>query len=162
HQVKDVPMTAAASLAVDERRIARYLPYSHHVTDQIIACDNHEYMTVIKVTGRAPDAYAQDELKDWIEALHNVLRGLPMGAFGLDSRTVRRRLTEYPDRTFAQPSAAQFDAACRATFGTSGLLVSALYRTVLAHPVQDPLWGRFASPEKADAKRLALWQAQSI
>src|SRR5690606_24557117 len=162
HQVKDVSMTAAASLAVDERRIARYLPYSHHVTDQIIACDNHEYMTVIKVTGRAPDAYAQDELKDWIEALHNVLRGLPMGAFGLYSHIVRRRVTEYPDSTFEQPFAAQFDAAYRATFDTSGLMVNDLYLTVLVHPVQDPILGTFASLEKADAKRLALWQAESI
>ena len=155
-------MTAAASLAIDERRIARYLPYSHHVTDQVIACDNHEYMTVIKVTGRAPDAYAQDELKDWIEALHNVLRGLPMGTFGLYSHIVRRRVTEYPDSTFEQPFAVQFDAAYRATFDTSGLMVNDLYLTVLVHPVQDPILGTFASLEKADAKRLALWQAESI
>ena len=51
-------MTAAATLAVDERRVSRYLPYSHHATDQIIACDNHEYLAVIKVAGRAPHAYA--------------------------------------------------------------------------------------------------------
>src|SRR3546814_1003272 len=78
---------------------------------QIIACDNHEYLAVIKVTGRAPDAYAQDELKDWIEALHNVLRGLPMGSLGLYSHIVRRRVTEYPDSAFNHPFASRFDAA---------------------------------------------------
>src|SRR3546814_19859262 len=84
-------MTAAAALAVDERLVSRYLPYSHHVTDQIIACDNHEYLAVVKVAGRAPDAYAQAELKEWIEALHNVLRGLPMGSLGLYSQRSEER-----------------------------------------------------------------------
>ncbi|MGA0582578.1 MAG: VirB4 family type IV secretion/conjugal transfer ATPase, partial [Castellaniella sp.] len=155
-------MTAATALAVDERLVSRYLPYSHHVTDRIIACDNHEYLAVIKVAGRAPDAYGQAELKDWIEALHNVLRGLPMGSLGLYSHIIRRRVTEYPDSTFAQPFATRFDAAYRATFDTSGLMVNDLYLSVLIHPVADPVLGTFASLEKADAKRLAHWQAESI
>ncbi len=155
-------MTAAAALAVDERLVSRYLPYSHHVTDHIIACDNHEYLAVIKVAGRAPDAYAQAELKEWIEALHNVLRGLPMGSLGLYSHIIRRRVTEYPDSTFAQPFAAQFDAAYRATFDASGLMVNDLYLTVLIHPVEDPVLGTFASLEKANGQRLAHWQAESI
>jgi len=155
-------MTAATALAVDERLVSRYLPYSHHVTDRIIACDNHEYLAVIKVAGRAPDAYGQAELKDWIEALHNVLRGLPMGSLGLYSHIIRRRVTEYPDSTFAQPFATRFDAAYRATFNTSGLMVNDLYLSVLIHPVADPVLGTFASLEKADAKRLAHWQDESI
>ena len=155
-------MTAATALAVDERLVSRYLPYSHHVTDRIIACDNHEYLAVIKVAGRAPDAYGQAELKDWIEALHNVLRGLPMGSLGLYSHIIRRRVTEYPDSTFAQPFATRFDAAYRATFDTAGLMVNDLYLSVLIHPVADPVLGTFASLEKADAKRLAHWQDESI
>ncbi|OWT65533.1 VirB4 family type IV secretion/conjugal transfer ATPase [Candidimonas nitroreducens] len=155
-------MTAATALAVDERLVSRYLPYSHHVTDRIIACDNHEYLAVIKVSGRAPDAYAQAELKEWIEALHNVLRGLPMGSLGLYSHIIRRRVTEYPDSTFAQIFAARFDAAYRATFDASGLMVNDLYLTVLIHPVEDPVLGTFASLEKANAHRLAHWQAESI
>lgn len=155
-------MTAAATLAVDERLVSRYLPYSHPVTDQIIACDNHEYLAVIKVAGRTPDAYAQNELKGWIEALHNVLRGLPMGTLGLYSHIVRRRVTEYPDSTFTQPFASRFDAAYRATFDASGLMINDLYLTILIHPVQDPVLGTFASLERASAQRLALWQAESI
>ncbi|WP_417276815.1 VirB4 family type IV secretion/conjugal transfer ATPase [Castellaniella sp.] len=155
-------MSAATALAVDERLVSRYLPYSHHVTDRIIACDNHEYLAVVKVAGRAPDAYGQAELKDWIEALHNVLRGLPMGSLGLYAHIIRRRVTEYPDSTFAQPFASRFDAAYRATFDVSGLMVNDLYLSVLIHPVEDPVLGTFASLEKADAKRLTHWQAESI
>lgn len=155
-------MTSAASLAVDERLVSRYLPYSHHVTDQIVACDNHEYLTAIKVSGRAPDAHSAADLKEWIEALHNVLRGLPFGQLGLYSHIVRRRVTEYPDSTFTQPFAAQFDRAYRRTFDAAGLMVNDLYLTVLIHPVADPVLGTFASLERADRARLALWQKESI
>lgn len=147
---------------VHERLSARYLPYSHHVTNQIVACDNLEYLAVIRVAGRSPDAHSQQERQSWIEALHNVLRGLPLGTVGLYSHIIRRRVTEYPDSCFEQPFAAQFDRAYRATFDTKGLMVNDLYLSVLVHPVADPVMGTFASLEKADATRLAQWQAESI
>src|SRR5690606_927920 len=75
---------------------------------------------------------------------------------------VRRRVTEYPDSTFTQPFAAQFDRAYRRTFDAAGLMVNDLYLTVLIHPVADPVLGTFASLEKADAARIALWQKESI
>lgn len=154
-------MTCAPALG-PERLTARYLPYSHHVTHQIIACDNLEYLAVIRVAGRSPDAHSAQERHEWIEALHNVLRGLPLGTVGLYSHIVRRRVTEYPQSRFAQPFAAQFDHAYRATFDANGLMVNDLYLSVLVHPVADPVMGTFASLEKADASRLAQWQAESI
>lgn len=145
-----------------ERLIARYLPYSHHVTEQIVACDNLQYLAVIRVAGRSPDAHSTQERHDWIEALHNVLRGLPLGTVGLYSHIVRRRVTEYPQSRFAQAFAEQFDQAYRATFDAKGLMVNDLYLSLLVHPVADPVMGTFANLEKADTKRLAQWQAESI
>lgn len=155
-------MSAATTLTVNERLVSRYVPYSHHVTDEIIACDNNEYMAVIKVSGRPAEAFAAQELQEWIEALHNILKGLPFGSVGLYSHIVRRRVEEYPESEFVQPFAAQFDHAYRGTFQTSGLMINDLYLTVLIHPVDDPVLGTFASLERADAKRLAQWQAESV
>src|SRR3546814_17189411 len=98
-------MTAA--LAIEERLVSRYLPYSQHATEQIIACDNQEYMAVIKVAGRVPDAHSLDEQKEWIEALHNVIRGMQLGTIGLYSHIVRRCVNEYPQSDFPQAFAAQ-------------------------------------------------------
>jgi len=145
-----------------ERLISRYLPYSHHVTKQIMACDNLQYLAVIRVAGRSPDAYNANERREWIEALHNVVRGLPLGSVGLYSHIVRRRVTEYPQSLFNQPFAERFDRAYRATFDASGLMVNDLYLSLLSHPVADPVMGVFANLEKADGARLAQWQAESI
>src|SRR5690625_3083376 len=123
------------NLTINERLVSTYVPYSHHVTNHIIACDNYEYLAIIKVAGRAPDAYDQSDLKEWIESLHNVLRGLSMGALGLYSHVVRRKVTEYPEANFKQTFANKFNVAYRSTFNTSGLMVNDLYLTVLIHPV---------------------------
>lgn len=82
-----------------------------------------------------------------------------MGSIGLYSHIIRRRVTEYPDSAFTQPFAARFDAAYRATFDASGLMVNDLYLTVLIHPVEDPVLGTFASLEKAIQGRTTVSEA---
>ncbi|WP_169295542.1 VirB4 family type IV secretion/conjugal transfer ATPase [Advenella sp. EE-W14] len=150
------------ALTLNERRVSRFVPYSHHVTDQIIACENKEYLAVIKIGGRSADAADIAEQHDWIEALHNVLRGLPFGKLGLYSHIIRRRVNEYPESNFPQFFASKFDNDYRATFDNNSLIVNELYLTVLIHPVADPLLGTVASLEKANSKMLKAWQDESI
>lgn len=150
------------ALALKERWVSRYVPYSHHVTDQIIASENKEYLAVLKIGGRSPDAADLSEKFEWIEALHNVLRGLSFGKLGLYSHIIRRRVNEYPDSHFPQIFARKFDNDYRATFDQNSLMVNELYLTVLIHPVQDPVLGKMAALEKADAKMLKAWQEESI
>ncbi|NYT79235.1 VirB4 family type IV secretion/conjugal transfer ATPase [Alcaligenaceae bacterium] len=149
-------------LALKERPVSHYVPYLHHVTDKIIASDNHEYLAVIKIGGRSADAASLADQHEWVEALHNVLRGLPFGKLGLYSHVIRRHVSEYPESHFPQPFAKQFDDNYRATFDSHGLMINELYLTVLIHPVSDALLGTVASLEKADPQRLAAWQAESI
>ena len=149
-------------LAFKERPVAHYVPYSHHVTEEIVACNDHAYMAIVKISGRSADAADLAEQHSWIEALHNVLRGLPLGKLGLYSHIVRRYVTEYPQSTFPQNFAKQFDEDYRATFDQHGLMINELYLTVAIYPVTDPLLGIVASFEKADPKRIAAWQDESI
>lgn len=151
-----------STLALKEKSVSRYVPYKHHVTDQIIACNDHEYMAVIKVSGRSADAADLAEQDEWIKASHNVLRGLPLGKLGLYSHTVHREVSEYPESKFPQKFATEFDQQYRATFQRDSLMINELYLTLLVHPVEDPILGAVASLEKADAKRIAAWQKESI
>lgn len=146
----------------EERTVARYVPYSHHVTEEIIACSDQTYLAVIKVGGRSADAADIGEQHGWIEALHNVLRGLPLGKLGLYSHIVRRHVAEYPKSSFPQDFAKQFDDDYRASFDEKGLMINELYLSILVRPVSDPVLGVTASLEKATAKQIAAWQQESI
>ena len=105
---------------------------------------------------------AWKEQHDWVESLHNVIRGLPLGKLGLYTHIVGRHVSEYPDSTFPQPFAQQFDDQYQATFDKRGLKINELFLTISIHPVQDALLGTVASLEKADAGRLLVWQEESI
>jgi type IV secretion system protein VirB4 len=151
------------ALTLKERPVSHYVPYSHHVTDEIIADKGNEYLAVIKVSGRSAMAASLEDQNDWLEALHNVLRGLPLGKLGLYTHTVGRYVTEYPNSQFSQVFARQFDDSYRGTFNDKNALkVNALYLTVSIHPVADELLGMMASLEKASPERLKAWQAESI
>src|SRR5690625_84842 len=132
----------------EERTVARYVPYSHHVTEEIIACRDQAYLAVIKVGGRSADAADIGEQHGWIEALHNVLRGLPLGKLGFYSHIVRRHVTEYPKSSFPQVLARQFDEDYRASFDKKGLMINELYLSVLVRHVSYPVFGLTASLEK--------------
>lgn len=151
-----------SALTLKERPVSHYVPYSHHVTDEIIKAKNNEYLAIIKVSGRSAMAASLEEQYDWVEALHNVIRGLPLGKLGLYTHIVGRHVSEYPDSTFPQPFAQQFDDQYRATFNKRGLKINELFLTISIHPVQDALLGTVASLEKADAERLQAWQEESI
>ena len=150
------------ALSLKERAVSHYIPYKHHVTNQIIACNDHEYMAVIKVGGRSADAADITEQDKWITEIHNVLRGQSLGKLGVYSHIARREVNEYPESEFPQTFAKEFDQQYRATFQKNALMVNELYLTLLIHPVDDPILGVVASLEKADAKRIAAWQKESI
>ncbi len=151
------------ALTLKERPVSHYVPYSHHVTDEIIADKGNEYLAVIKVSGRSAMAASLEDQNDWLEALHNVLRGLPLGKLGLYTHIVGRYVTEYPNSQFSQVFARQFDDSYRATFNDrNALKVNELYLTVSIHPVADELLGVMASLEKASPERLKAWQTESI
>lgn len=151
-----------SAIALKERPVAHYVPYSHHVTDEIVACNDHQYMAIIKIGGRSADAADLAEQHEWIEALHNVLRSMPLGKLGLYSHVVCRHASEYPKSDFPQLFAQQFDSDYRATFDDQGLMINELYLSILIHPVADPLLGVVASLEKADHRRLSDWQSEMI
>lgn len=150
------------ALTLKERPVSYYVPYSHHVTDEIIASNNHEYVAVIKISGRSAMAASLQDQFEWVEALHNVLRGLPLGKLGLYTHIVGRKVREYPNSEFSQVFAQQFDDAYRATFDKRSLKINEIFLSISIHPVEDALLGAVASLEKADAARLQAWQAESI
>lgn len=145
-----------------ERGVSRYIPYSHHVTKEIVACSNNEYLSVIKVGGRSAIAASLAEQAEWIEQLHNVIRGQRFGEISFYSHTIRRKITEYPKSNYTQFFAKKFDDEYRSTFDESGLMINELYLTVLVHPIQDTVLGVTASLEKANAKQIKAWQEESI
>lgn len=150
------------ALSLKERDVARYVPYTQHISEHVIATDNLEYLAVLKVGGRTAEGYSLAEQSGWIEALNNVLRGLDHSTLGFYSHVIRRRVREYPESEYQNVFAKRFDDAYRGTFDNSTLLVNELYLTVVLRPNNDPALGALASLEKMSNVQRRQWQAEAL
>lgn len=65
------------ALPAYEPAVSQYVPFSHHVTDSVVATRNWEYLSAWRIDGRTFQGYSEAEHKEWIEELNNVLRGWP-------------------------------------------------------------------------------------
>lgn len=128
----------AAELAVrrelqDEIGMARYVPYTRHVTDSIIATREGDLVTVLKLGGRSNTGADYATQMRWVQDLNTLLRGLASEAsdhLALWSHVLRRRVTEYPKANYTNPFCAEFDRKYRNLFTADSLMLNELYLTV--------------------------------
>ncbi len=145
-----------------EKPVADFIPYSHHVTDTILATRNGDYLSVWKIGGRAHQSASQDDVFTWTRELNNMLRGIGDARVSLWSHIVRRRVTEYPDSVFEVPFCRRLDAAYRARFTAQSLMVNDLYLTLVFRPIADPVLSWFARGARETTRERTLRQAAAI
>lgn len=151
----------AQSLPAHEPAVNDYVPFSHHVTDSIIATRSWEYLSVWRLDGRPFQGYSDEERKAWIDDLNNVLRGWPSG-FGLWTHLIRRRVSEYPESEFPDAFSRAHDAAYRKVFDGKPPLINEMYFTILQRAQIDPALRLLSNFEKRTARQALAWQYQAI
>ncbi|MDR7948273.1 VirB4 family type IV secretion/conjugal transfer ATPase [Achromobacter aegrifaciens] len=144
-----------------EPAVSQYVPFSHHVTDSVIATRNWEYMSAWRIDGRTFQGYSEAEHKEWIEELNNVLRGWPTG-FGLWSHLVRRRVSEYPQSDYPDAFSRAHDAAYSKVFDGKPPMINEMYLTILTRAQVDPTLRLLSRFEKRTARQALAWQSQAI
>ena len=149
------------ALPAYEPPVSDYVPFSHHVTDSVIATRNWEYLTVWRIDGRTFQGYAEAEHHQWIEEINNVLRGWPPG-FGLWSHLVRRHVAEYPKSDYPDAFSRAHDAAYRKVFDGKPPMINEMYLTIMMRAQVDPTLRLLSSFEKRTARQATAWQTQAI
>ncbi|MFY3590642.1 MULTISPECIES: VirB4 family type IV secretion/conjugal transfer ATPase [Achromobacter] len=144
-----------------EPAVSQYVPFSHHVTDSVIATRNWEYLSAWRIDGRTFQGYSEAEHKEWIEELNNVLRGWPTG-FGLWSHLVRRRVSEYPQSDYPDAFSRAHDAAYSTVFDGKPPMINEMYLTILTRAQVDPTLRLLSRFEKRTARQALAWQSQAI
>lgn len=131
-----------------ETAVSKFLPYSHHVTKNIISTKSGEYISVWRIDGRSHQSASDEELFQWVNTLNQTLKGVASANFAFWSHIVRRRVYEYPDSEFKNPFARGLDEKYRASFTGYNLMVNDLYLTIIYRPVSDKVLSFFAKSER--------------
>lgn len=151
----------APALPAKEPAVSKYVPFSHHVTESIIATRDWEYLSTWRIDGRTFEGYSEAEQKAWIEELNNVLRGWPSG-FGLWTHLVRRRVSEYPESNYPDAFSRAHDAAYRKVFDGKPPMINEMYLTIIIRPQIDPALQLLSKFERRTARDALAWQTQAI
>ena len=139
-------------IMIKDRSLADMIPYSHHVSDTVIATKNGDYVSTIKVVGRAHIAADIEDVNKWVRDLNTNMRAIPAHDIEHVSfyvHVVRRyekgfEIKKY-ENDFCQDVANKYSTV----FDGSGLMVNEIYITIIFRPVTDKVNSFFARFEKS-------------
>ena len=88
--------------AIDkEVGVSAFLPYSGHVTRNIVKMMNGDMMFTIRLSGAAHQSADISDLNGWHSQLNGFIRNISSPHVALWSHIVRREINEYPEGEFA-------------------------------------------------------------
>lgn len=154
--------SSAAMIADKEISASQWLPFSYHITDDVISTKNGEYMSVWRLEGRSHVTASIREHFQWAEDLNAFLRGQPYANLALYSHMVRRRVSEYPDSDFENGFVRGLDQKYRAKFDRKSSMINELYLSVVFRPVTDKALSLFAMGERPKAGELLRRQDEAL
>lgn len=157
-------MAGSLALKALEREIGmrEYIPFSHHVTENIISTRNADYLTVWKLSGRAHECADIQDVFQWTRDLNNFVRGIGSENISFWSHIHRRRVVEYPESRFDNVFCRELDARYRESFVNYTLMVNDLYLTIVFREAADDVLRFFARREKRSLAEKILRQRDAI
>ncbi|REE19394.1 type IV secretion system protein VirB4 [Paraburkholderia sp. BL27I4N3] len=135
-----MPATAKhVAVANREVALADTIPYSTHVTDQVISTREGDYLRIWKLAGIAFEATDPADILVRHDGFNQLVRGLPGGHVALWSHRLRRRVSDH----FATPYGNRFcqELATRYYAGFAGyrMMANELYLTLVYRPNRTKL-----------------------
>ena len=130
-------MPDAAKLQAREIEPQTYLPYTRHVTPNVISLSTRALMTMLQLDGIAFETADAGDLNDLHTKLNLLWRNVADERLAIWTHLIRRRASTYPEGTFRSAFARDLDAKYRARMVESELYANELYLTLVWHPGRD-------------------------
>lgn len=114
----------------NECSIAEFIPFSSHLTNDVISTKNGDLVKVFKLHGTSFETKGEEELLAAHARLNSLYKGLSENNISLWSHLVRRKVKSTMEGSFPDHFSEHFDKCYNKTFGDN-VLVNELYITVV-------------------------------
>jgi type IV secretion system protein VirB4 len=111
-----------------------FIPYSNHVTKDIIKLESGDYIKIFRLQGAAHESADIQDINIWHEQLNNFMRNIASPHVAVWSHVVRREYGEYPDGHFTRGFCREFNEKYKANISGRRMLVNELYLTIVYRP----------------------------
>jgi type IV secretion system protein VirB4 len=122
-------------VAKNEVALANYLPFSSHITENIISTVNGEYMRIWKVGGISFEAADELDIATRHDGFNQLLRSIGGGGgVALWSHKVRRKVSDRLEGKFPSKFCSEFNERYYNSFAGYRMMANELYLTVVYNP----------------------------
>ena len=152
--------------AIDkEVGVSAFLPYSGHVTRNIVKMMNGDMMFTIRLSGAAHQSADISDLNGWHSQLNGFIRNISSPHVALWSHIVRREINEYPEGEFPSEFINNLNKKYRSRIEETTLMINELYISIVFRP-QPIAAGRivdmFSRQSKAQLEELQLEHIENM
>mgnify|MGYP006395910005 CR=1 FL=1 len=147
---------------LNETPASQYIPYSSHVTENIVSTHKAEYVTVWKVTGRSHLSASQDDVSRWLHELNNTIRGFASPHVELWSHVIRHRVNDFPEYSVDNSFCQNLNDNYKAKFADEKLMVNDIYLSVVYRQAPDKFISAFSKAEKLGKSEKKAFQDECI
>jgi type IV secretion system protein VirB4 len=130
-------VSAAARINAREVEPAVHLPFTRHVTPEVIASSTRALITCIRCEGVSFETADAADLNDLHSKLNLALRNIADERLAMWTHVIRSRDKTYPEGAFRSAFARDLDAAYRAQLLRTELFRNELVLTLVWHPGRD-------------------------
>ena len=113
---------------------ADFIPYSSHVTQDIIKLESGDYIKILRLQGAAHESADIQDINIWHEQLNNFMRNIASPHVAVWSHVVRREYGEYPDGDFMPGFCREFNEKYKGSVSGRRMLVNELYLSIVYRP----------------------------
>lgn len=145
-----------------EPSITRYIPYSYHVTDNIISTVDGQYLAIFKLRGRTHDCASDIELLNWHKDLNQLIKSIGNEHVQFWTHLHHKKVYDYPDSKFDLSFPQMFNDHYMQEFSNYPLMVNDIYLTVVYTPISDISQKILASFDRPQREDLRLLQEDAI
>lgn len=141
---------------------AAFIPYSSHVTKNIVKLENGDYIQIIRLQGAAHESADVIHINAWHDQLNGLMRNIASPNLAVWSHIVRREVTEFPAGEFEPGFCRDFNEKYRQYVATEKMLTNELYLTLVFRPHPIKLNSLFNSFTRKTAFELEQQQHEEI
>lgn len=154
-------MKSAATISRNAWPISDQIPFSYHLTESVITNKNGEFFSVIKMDGRSHQTMSKEDVVRWTKELNMTLKSQCSEKIELYSYVVRRKEESYPESSFKNVFACEFNDKYRDLFSGGKLYVNELYLCILYRPFSNAIISGMAKKSKMTTEEIERWQKES-
>ncbi|WP_431153277.1 VirB4 family type IV secretion/conjugal transfer ATPase [Acidovorax facilis] len=144
---------------------SQFIPYSSHVTRNIVKLTSGDFMFCMRVQGASHQSADIAHVNGWHEQLNGWLRNIASPHVAVWTHVVRREFNAYPEGDFESGFVAALNGKYRDQMGADVLRINELYVSVIYRP--QPIKAAriidlFARPTREEVIELELEHLDSI